>query len=190
MPAIDVYRIGELHFVKDGHHRVSVARALGDTDRSRRACARCGPARTRARSCGSTDLPLKSHERVFHERVPLPPEARRQIELSDEWRYAGSPRLRGGLGLPHEPGPRAADGRGRWPEWFSEEYEPVVRRCTEAGLAATGPRPSLHPGRHAALPALHDPRVERRGARAPARARSAPHAEDDTMVRRLRKELE
>src|ERR671919_25594 len=29
MPPIDVYRIGELHFVRDGHHRVSVARALG-----------------------------------------------------------------------------------------------------------------------------------------------------------------
>jgi hypothetical protein len=25
MPPIDVYRIGELHFVKDGHHRVSIA---------------------------------------------------------------------------------------------------------------------------------------------------------------------
>src|SRR6476661_6998674 len=30
MPPIDVFRIGELHFVRDGHHRVSVARALGD----------------------------------------------------------------------------------------------------------------------------------------------------------------
>ncbi len=30
MPPIDVYRIGELHFVRDGHHRVSVARAYGD----------------------------------------------------------------------------------------------------------------------------------------------------------------
>ena len=29
MPPIDVYGIGDLHFVKDGHHRVSVARALG-----------------------------------------------------------------------------------------------------------------------------------------------------------------
>ncbi len=29
LPPIDVYRIGDLHFVKDGHHRVSVARALG-----------------------------------------------------------------------------------------------------------------------------------------------------------------
>jgi len=29
MPPIDVYRIGDLHFVSDGHHRVSVARARG-----------------------------------------------------------------------------------------------------------------------------------------------------------------
>jgi hypothetical protein len=30
MAPIDVYRIGGLHFVRDGHHRVSVARAHGD----------------------------------------------------------------------------------------------------------------------------------------------------------------
>ena len=29
MPPIDVYRVGDLHFVRDGHHRVSVARAQG-----------------------------------------------------------------------------------------------------------------------------------------------------------------
>jgi hypothetical protein len=31
MPPIDVYGIGELHLVQDGRHRVSVARALGDS---------------------------------------------------------------------------------------------------------------------------------------------------------------
>ena len=31
IPPIDVYRVGDLHFVKDGHHRVSVARATGQT---------------------------------------------------------------------------------------------------------------------------------------------------------------
>ena len=31
-PPIDVYRIGEVHFVKDGHHRVSIARAQGLPD--------------------------------------------------------------------------------------------------------------------------------------------------------------
>jgi hypothetical protein len=29
LPPIDVYRVGGLHFVMDGHHRVSVARATG-----------------------------------------------------------------------------------------------------------------------------------------------------------------
>ena len=29
LPPIDVYRIGDLHFVRDGHHRVAVARAQG-----------------------------------------------------------------------------------------------------------------------------------------------------------------
>src|SRR3954447_20321337 len=31
MPPIDVFRVGEIYFVRDGHHRVSVARAMGDT---------------------------------------------------------------------------------------------------------------------------------------------------------------
>jgi hypothetical protein len=29
IPPIDVYRVGDLHFVKDGHHRVSIAVATG-----------------------------------------------------------------------------------------------------------------------------------------------------------------
>jgi ParB-like chromosome segregation protein Spo0J len=29
LPPISVYRLGEEHFVRDGHHRVSVARSLG-----------------------------------------------------------------------------------------------------------------------------------------------------------------
>jgi hypothetical protein len=29
LPAIAVYRVGDRHYVRDGHHRVSVARALG-----------------------------------------------------------------------------------------------------------------------------------------------------------------
>ena len=31
IPPIDVYRVGELYFVKDGHHRVSIALATGQT---------------------------------------------------------------------------------------------------------------------------------------------------------------
>jgi hypothetical protein len=31
LPAIEVYQVGEVYFIKDGHHRVSVARHLGTT---------------------------------------------------------------------------------------------------------------------------------------------------------------
>ena len=32
LPPISVYRVGVSHYVRDGHHRVSVARALEATD--------------------------------------------------------------------------------------------------------------------------------------------------------------
>jgi hypothetical protein len=76
LPPIDVYRIGDLHFVQDGHHRVSVARALGDATiqaRVRLVITEVGAGRELA----LRDLPLKRHERVFHERVPLRPARRR-----------------------------------------------------------------------------------------------------------------
>ncbi|MDQ6819629.1 MAG: hypothetical protein M3076_04690 [Actinomycetota bacterium] len=34
------------------------------------------------------DLPVKSHERAFFERVPLPGDARSEIAVSDPWDYA------------------------------------------------------------------------------------------------------
>src|ERR687895_2019396 len=86
MPPIDVYRIGELHFVKDGHHRVSVARAFGHRDIN----AYVTEVLTQVgadRQIRLRDLPLKSHQRLFFERVPLPEDARRRIGLRDEWRY-------------------------------------------------------------------------------------------------------
>ena len=66
MPPIDVFRIGDLHFVQDGHHRVSVARALGrqghqrqrdrgaDQARRRRASCRCATCRSSPTSACST----------------------------------------------------------------------------------------------------------------------------------------
>jgi hypothetical protein len=32
MPPVSLYRVGERHYVRDGHHRVSVARALGESE--------------------------------------------------------------------------------------------------------------------------------------------------------------
>jgi hypothetical protein len=60
MPPVDLVRVGEIHFGRDGHHRVSVATALGRTDID----AYVTDVVTRV-DAGSaiklTDLPLKSH---------------------------------------------------------------------------------------------------------------------------------
>jgi hypothetical protein len=138
MPPIDVYRIGELHFVQDGHHRVSVARALGDTHIE----AHVREVKTKlaaATGLRTRDLPLKRHERVFHERVPLPVPLRARIQLSDEWRYAQLGVLVEAWGL------RASYARERLlsraeiaEAWFREEYEPVVEVLAEAGVGGEG----------------------------------------------------
>jgi hypothetical protein len=138
MPPIDVFRVGDLHFVRDGHHRVSVARALGEKDIN----ANVTDVRTKlgiGPELKLGDLPLKRHERVFHERVPLPREQRERIQLSDEWRYAQLATLVESWGY------RASIDRGKLlsrPEmaqaWFSEEYEPLVNVMREAGLGGGG----------------------------------------------------
>jgi hypothetical protein len=138
MPPIDVYRIGELHFVQDGHHRVSVARALGDTHieaHIREVVTNLGA----GRDLRLRDLPLKRHERVFNERIPLSPAARSRIELSDEWRYAQLATLIEAWGL------RASYARERLLSreeiaelWFREEYEPVVQVLREAQIGGPG----------------------------------------------------
>src|SRR5207248_8513203 len=87
LPPVDLYRIGEIYFVRDGHYRVSVAWARGHGDIE----AYVADVLTRVgadRRITIADLPLKSHERVFFERVPLPEGARAEIELSDPWDYA------------------------------------------------------------------------------------------------------
>jgi hypothetical protein len=138
MPPIDVYRIGELHFVQDGHHRVSVARALGDTHIE----AHVKEVRTELGAQSALrlrDLPLKRHERIFGERVPLPPKLRDRIQLSDEWRYAQLGTLVEAWGL------RASHARGRLlsraeiaDAWFHEEYAPVVEALSEAHVGGEG----------------------------------------------------
>jgi hypothetical protein len=138
MPPIDVYRIGDLHFVRDGHHRVSVARALKEDDIN----ANVTVVRTKLgadRELTMSDLPLKHHERIFRERVPLPTALRARIQLSDEWRYAQLATLVESWGY------RASIDRGELLSrrqmaalWFTEEYEPLVEVLRENGLGGGG----------------------------------------------------
>jgi hypothetical protein len=138
LPPIDVYRIGDLHFVRDGHHRVSVARALGDeTIKARVRLVQTELGAGRELEIG--DLPLKRHERVFHERVPLAPAKRARIAISDEWRYVQLASLVEAWGF------RASHQRGQLlsreqaaDAWFDEEYQPVTRVLAELGAGGGG----------------------------------------------------
>jgi hypothetical protein len=134
MPPVDLMRVGELHFVRDGHHRVSVARALGHNDID--AYVTVVVTRMSADAAMKPgDLPLKSHERVFFERVPVPDAARSEIMLSDPWDYAT---LAEGI---EAWGFRAMQEHGELLDrqqtallWLEQEYRPVVEMLREANL--------------------------------------------------------
>jgi hypothetical protein len=86
LPPVSLYRVGEVHFVRDGHHRVSVARALRRDEIDAfvtEVITRVGA----SRSLRMSDLPLKGHERLFRERVPLSRDRAARVVLSDPWRY-------------------------------------------------------------------------------------------------------
>ena len=138
MPPIDVYRIGELHFVKDGHHRVSVARAQGGHTIDAyvtEVITRVGP----EREIRLADLPLKSHERLFFERVPLPPELRDRIRPTNRSAYACLAEGVEAWGFRCIQAAGEARSREQIAEaWFREEYEPMVEMLKEAGLCTDG----------------------------------------------------
>ena len=126
LPPISLYRVGDLFFVRDGHHRVSVAKSLGRDDID----AYVVEIQTRVR-LGSDlrvgDLPLKDHERLFRERVPLGRDERARISVSDPWSFGTLAEAVEAWGF------RAMQDRGSYMDrrevahvWFASEYLPVV----------------------------------------------------------------
>jgi hypothetical protein len=190
MPPIDVYRIGDLHFVKDGHHRVSVARALGHRDINAfvtEVLTQVGA----NQEIRLRDLPLKSHERLFFERVPLPEDVRHRIQLSDEWRYAALAEAVEAWGF------RRMQARGELVSraevamsWFTEEYEPVIELLRDADLIGRGTETEayMHVAQLRYL-VLRTHEWDDAIVEAIRRDLQRPGLEDDTMVRQLRREL-
>jgi hypothetical protein len=138
VPPIDVYRIGELHFVRDGHHRVSIAMATGERTIEAyvtEVLTVVPPTGVR----GRTDLLMKSYERIFRSRCPLPPNLRSRVTVRDPWTYAE-------LGEAVEAwGFRCMQDEGRFLDratvarrWYAEEYAPVVRMLRQADLLGSG----------------------------------------------------
>jgi hypothetical protein len=138
IPPIDVFRMGDLHFVQDGHHRVSIALATGQKviDAYVTEVLTVIPAGSmRSRH----DLLVKSYERLFRARVPLPEQAYAKITFTDPWSYAV-------LGEAVEAwGYRCMQDEHRFLDraevarrWFAEEYRPVVRMLRAADLVGHG----------------------------------------------------
>jgi hypothetical protein len=137
-PPIQVYRVGDVHFVRDGHHRVSVARAHGaDVIDAHviEVLTRVGA----DRDIRLADLPLKGHERLFWERVPLPVAARDAIRLSDPWRYGELAEGVEAWGFRLMQAEHGFIERDRIVlRWYQDEYCPTVDLLKEAGLVRRG----------------------------------------------------
>lgn len=192
MPPISVYRIGDMHFVEDGHHRVSVARELG----LETIDAYVTEIRTKVGAEGSfalRDLALKSHERLFFDRVPLPPQARQRIQLPNKSRYADFAESIEAWGFRAMQAERRLIDRKEVAEtWYREEYEPVVEMLREADLIPPGKTEAeayeAVSGLRYLLLRTHNWDEETLKRLQEELSRPAPR-EEDTAVRRLRREL-
>lgn len=134
VPPIEAYRVGDLHFVQDGHHRVSVAHALGLEVIE----AYVTEVRTRLSAQGIRyrgDLIVKDHRRLFLERVPLAGEARAAVLVSDPLDYArlGEHVEAWGFRLMQDEN-RFLDRAAVAGRWYAEEYLPVVGMLRAADL--------------------------------------------------------
>src|SRR5450755_3976263 len=138
LPPVDLVRIGEIYFVRDGHNRVSVARALGRRDID----AHVTEVTTRVgagKKITLADLPVNSHER--HEAIGrretafqwLENEYRPVVEMLREADLIGN-------GTETEAYMRVSAERYRLIRTHRWDEE-VIRRLIEGGARKTRRRP-------------------------------------------------
>ncbi|AHK29855.1 hypothetical protein OPAG_04676 [Rhodococcus opacus PD630] len=134
VPPIQVYRIGSMHFVSDGHHRVSIAYAMHWSTID----AYVTEIQTKISPDGIAqrgDLVIKDHRRLFLTRVPLSGPQRAAVFVTDPWEYAEISQSveAWGFRLMQEVGEflsRETVAR----RWFGEEFLPVVRMLRAAEM--------------------------------------------------------
>lgn len=134
LPPVELIQLGLLYFVVDGHHRVSVARALGRptiaanvqricTIAFGMACLRVG------------HLPNKAAERRFLERVPLPDDVRDDLWLDRPVDWAHLADAAEAWGFRQSLAGRPVRDRAELAEgWWAEEVTPVLARARAEGV--------------------------------------------------------
>lgn len=142
IPPIDVFQVGDYYFVSDGHHRVSVARAMGvDLIEARVTAIETflAPVGIGARA----DLELKYWRRLMLQRVPFTGEARAAVAVDDPFDY-------GVIAETVEAwAARTMHAEGAYMDketmavrWYAEEFAPVVEMIEEAGVRGKDERPA------------------------------------------------
>lgn len=142
IPPIDVYQVGNYYFVRDGHHRVSVARSLGLDVIEARVTA-IDTFLAPVGIGGRADLELKHWRRVMLQRVPFTGEARAAVAFDNPYDYgviaenveAWATRTMHAEQAYMDPSTMAA-------RWYVEEFQPVVEMIEDAGVRGVNERPA------------------------------------------------
>lgn len=131
-PPLDLVRLGELYFVRDGHHRVSVARSLGWDSLPATVMRVCTVAYAMA-CLRAQHLDSKAAERRFLQRIPLPDDVRRELwldrpadwvrltEAAQAWAY-------------RQRGAGDVDAHDFACAWWEQEVQPVLRKLRADGV--------------------------------------------------------
>jgi hypothetical protein len=139
---IDVYRIGEHYFVRDGHHRVSVARSMGEKLIEARITA-IDTLLTPVDIGTRAEVDGKFWRRLMLERVPFTGEARAAVAVDVPEQY-------GEIAEAVEAwAARTMHAEGAYMDkvtmakrWYAEEFAPVVEMIEEAGVRGDKERPA------------------------------------------------
>jgi len=127
-------------FRADGHHRVSVAYALGLKTIEAyvtEVTTRLNPSGIRYRG----DLLVKDYRRIFLSRVPLEGEARAAISLTDPWDYAELAECVEAWGFRLMQDENVLIDRPTVAQrWYDEEFRPVVQLLRQAAWSTRRPR--------------------------------------------------
>ena len=134
LPPIDLYKLGNLYFVIDGHHRVSVARAQGAREIEAHVTEIETVLDTEGIG-GRRDLEGKNWGLRFLTRVPLTGERRAAINCTDPHNYHRLAEMieAWACRLMHQE-EAYFDKQAMARRWFDEEYTPVLQMIEEAGV--------------------------------------------------------
>lgn len=134
IPPIDVYKLGDYYFVRDGHHRVSVARAL----RLRLIEAEVTEVQTllEPRDIGRRqDLELQHWRKLFLQRIPLDRSVRDQVTVTEPYAYGKlAEMVEAWAARTMQAEAELMDKQTMARRWYELEYLPVLELITEAGV--------------------------------------------------------